>query len=351
MTLDMIPLPENSAIVIAGQSANKAAAQATFTEYRERKAANTVRRQDADLALFAQYLQEAGLEVSSFATDPTAWRGITWGLVEGFVRWQLLKGYSVESVNVRLSTVKTYAQLSLRAGTLDMAAYAMIRTVKGYSHKETKRIDEKRKDDGLAVRKGTKKAHAVVITDNQAAQLMADDGTSKGRRDALLMCLMLDHGLRVGEIATLQVTDFDLKARRLVFYRQKVDKTQTHRLTDRTLQRARSYFRIAPQEGNVWRHADRKGRKGLTTQGLSERGINKRVELLGRKIGIDRLSPHDCRHYWVTKAARSGTPLKNLQEAGGWNSPAMPLHYIEAEQVANEGVILGNNLATGQFHK
>ncbi|HXQ38644.1 MAG TPA: tyrosine-type recombinase/integrase, partial [Anaerolineales bacterium] len=68
--------------------------------------------------------------------------------------------------------------------------------------------------------------------------------------------------------------------------------------------------------------------------------INKRVELLGRKVGIENLSPHDLRHYWATNAARKGTPVKNLQQAGGWNSPAMPLHYIEAEQVANDRVII-----------
>lgn len=344
MTLEIIPLPENSPLVIAGQAANKEAARSTFREYRNRKAANTIRRQDADLALFTEYLQSGGILISDFANDPNSWQGITWGLVEGFVKWQLLKGYAVDSVNVRLSTVKQYAQLALKAGILGVSEYAMIRTVKGYSHKETKRIDEMRRADGLNTRKGTKKAHAVVIKEEQAEHLMQGDGTAKGKRDALLMCLMLDHGLRVGELAALQVSDFDLKIGRMAFYRQKVDKTQTHRLTARTLQAARAYMKLAPKEGSLWRQADRKGTNKLKKeQGLTERGINKRVELLGRRISIEKLSPHDLRHYWATHAARSGTPVKNLQEAGGWNSPAMPLHYIEAEQVANEGVILGNS--------
>ncbi len=341
MELDLVSLPENSAVVIAGRAANKAAARATFKEYRSRKARNTIKRQDADLALFAKYLGSAGLPVGNFATDPRAWQGMTWGLVAGFVRWQLSEGYAVGSINVRLSTVKTYAKLALAAGTLDNSEYAMIRTVIGYSHKETLRIDENRKADGMKVRVSTKKSQAAVITEEQAAQLMASDGSPKGMRDALLMCLMLELGLRVGEIAALQVSNFELQSGRLVFYRQKVDKTQTHRLTDRTLQAARGYFKIAPKEGSVWRRGERKGMKKLSAeQGLTERGINKRVELLGRNIGIEKLSPHDLRHYWATYAARSGTPVKNLQEAGGWNSPAMPLHYIEAEQVANDGVIL-----------
>jgi ATP-dependent DNA helicase RecQ len=38
--------------------------------------------------------------------------------------------------------------------------------------------------------------------------------------------------------------------------------------------------------------------------------------------------------------ARSGTPLGRLQDAGGWNSPAMPLRYVEAAKIANQGVKL-----------
>jgi integrase len=39
----------------------------------------------------------------------------------------------------------------------------------------------------------------------------------------LLMCLLLDHGLRVGEVVRLQVADVDLKAGELRFYRPKVE--------------------------------------------------------------------------------------------------------------------------------
>ena len=33
--------------------------------------------------------------------------------------------------------------------------------------------------------------------------------------------------------------------------------------------------------------------------------------------------------------------IDHLQEAGGWNSPAMPLRYVETAKIANEGVNLG----------
>jgi hypothetical protein len=82
-------LTASDALSAAGLVANSIAARGAFDDYRERKAANTTRRQTADLALFTEYLISAGLKPGNFETDPEAWRGITWGLVEGFIRWQL----------------------------------------------------------------------------------------------------------------------------------------------------------------------------------------------------------------------------------------------------------------------
>ena len=48
----------------------------------------------------------------------------------------------------------------------------------------------------------------------------------------------------------------------------------------------------------------------------------------------------DSRHYWATQAARNGTLIDRLQDAGGWASPAMPWRYVEAAKIANEGVRL-----------
>jgi integrase len=68
----------------------------------------------------------------------------------------------------------------------------------------------------------------------------------------------------------------------------------------------------------------------VTENGMTAGAINKRVGFLGEQIGLHGLSPHDCRHYWATSATRGGTNLKNLQDAGGWTSPAMPMRYIES---------------------
>lgn len=332
-----------AAIQQIGQAANHVASRHVFSDYRQRKAENTLRRQDADLNLFAEYLISVGIPADSdeLAVNPAAWSGITWGLVAGFVQWMLQASYATGSVNVRLSTVKAYAKLASKAGALDKLEYLQIKDVTGYSHKERKRLDEKRADAALPLRKGTKKADAVRIAPEQAKRLKTGQpDTPQGRRDAVLMCLLLDHGLRCGEVALLECSHVDLKAGELRFYRPKVDKLQTHRLTPDTKRALQRWFDSgdAPGVGKLLR-ASRKGGH-LTNAGMSERGITKRVEALGQDVGIVGLSAHDARHYWATTAARKGTDPFSLQEAGGWNSLAMPRRYVEAAKIANEGVHL-----------
>ena len=77
-------------------------------------------------------------------------------------------------------------------------------------------------------------------------------------------------------------------------------------------------------------------------RGMTARAITDRVRTLGAAVGLAGLSAHDLRHYWATRAARNGTPIDRLQDAGGWSSPAMPLRYVEAAKIANQGVLLGD---------
>lgn len=364
-SLTMMPVSSDArTLALAGQAANHVAARHVFDDYRARKSANTLRRQHADLSLFARYLGAVGVwdvlldadteaaeaqcnaQAERLQTDPESWRGMTWGLITGFVRWQLAQGYALQSINVRLSTVKKYAALAFQAGEIDATEHALIRTVTGYSHKEAKHVDQKRGDEGIPARyprKGAKKAESVRIPDDLATALKnGQSDTPQGRRDALLMCLLLDHGLRCGEVALLRVSHFNLAEGTFTFYRPKVDKVQTHNLTPDTRRALKAWIERGdcPQSPDAMLLRSSRKDGSLTDAGMSERAITERVRVLGEAVGISGLSAHDCRHYWATRASRKGTDPFALQEAGGWNSLAMPRRYVEAARIANEGVKL-----------
>lgn len=335
--------PQAVALTV-GQAANRAAATWAFLDYRGRKATNTLRNHDAALDLFARFLIKQGaaaradLDGAALATDPAAWLGVTWGMVEGFKLHLLNEGYAIGAVNNRLSTIRVYAGLASKAGAIPADELTLIQAVSGYGVTEGKRVNERRPRSRRAK---SKKAAAVPLSLDQARRLKRPtDDTGQAARDAFIMALLLDHGLRLGELAALTVEALDLDQGLMTFYRPKVDKVQVHRLTAAALTAARRYLTMRPAvEGmGLWVASDRRGR--LLARPMSERAISKRVSLLGLDVDAVGLSPHDCRHYWATNAARSGTGIFSLRDGGGWSSTAMPAHYVEAAAIANDGIML-----------
>lgn len=321
-----------------GVIANEIAAAHAFSDYQARLAKRTKRRQRNDLTLFASYLDLCGIHTAAEAlmTDITAWHPITHGLVSGFLRYQLQAGYAIGSINVRLATVKRYCGVAAEAHVIDSAASGLIAKIKGYSHKDGRNIDKERP----VTRLGAKKAESVAVSSDQAAQLKrGQPDTPQGWRDALLMCLLLDHGLRCGEIALLTFQHINLYEETLTFYREKVDLAQTHELTKDTRVALRRYLGYAQlQPGDYLLRGSR--RSGKLEGRMSERAITARMNVLGERIGVNRLSAHDGRHTWATLAIKAGTDVKALQVAGGWKSPHMPIRYAEAGRIANDGVKL-----------
>lgn len=322
-----------------GQVANQVAANHIFTDYLNRKSDYTIATQYAALKRFGEYLEVTGipgLTAVRLQTEPEAWRGLTWGLVEGFVKWQLHEGYAMATVNNRLSAIKVYAKMAAKAGVIDAQELQLIKVVTGYGRAEAKRVDERR----ATTRVGNKKELPVRLTSQDAHTLKDQPDTPQGRRDALLCCLLLDLGLRVGEVYGLFVENFDLEQGELRFYRPKVDMEQTHQLTGDAWRAARRYMVLdADAEGRLLLGSRKNGR--LTNKPMSIRAMQNRITFLGeRQLGLEGLSPHDCRHYWATDAARNGTDPFRLQEAGGWASLAMPRRYVEMAEIANKGVKL-----------
>jgi integrase len=294
-----------------------------LTRYQEGLRDETIRRQKTDLLTFARFLASVNTQAGDFYNDLSAWQGLRAGLLEAFIEWQKLQGYAIGTINVRLATLKAYCHLAYEVGILDIDTHTHIQGVKGIQRKQARNIDARRERS----RVGAKKAQAVEIPIELLPLLKHPATGGLSKRDALLMCLLLDHGLRVGEIAILKRNAIALRSRLLTFYRPKVDEPQTDRMTDDTLVAARAYLATMPAK-----------QESLFDMAIIS--IQERVRTLGEMAGIHGLSPHDCRHSWATRAASHGTPLDRLRQAGGWSNIQTPLRYIRDSAIANEGVIL-----------
>ena len=359
MTQTAIEMVKPSAIEIAGQVANAHAARGVFDDYRSRKAHNTLARQDNMLRLFGDYLKAAqAVPKGNLSSEPRAWHGMTWGLVEGFRRWLLRDGYAVGTVNGALVKVRVYAGLAAKAGTVRPDDNALIQAVAGYSRGEGLEVDKKRATTRRAIVKvriggkvrdvaRTKKSAAVLLTSEQVKALKRQPDTPQGRRDAVLIGLLLDLGLRVGEVVGLRVGDVNLSER--VGYvrveRPKVGHVgkdaERHKITNGLLKAMRRYFGSgdAPlaSDAPLLRQSRKDG--SLGDAGMTRESVMRRVRLLGEAVGVDGLSPHACRHTWATQAAKRSDPFA-LRDAGGWSSMAMPSLYVERAKIANERIVL-----------
>lgn len=344
------PIVVNEQMAAVGQVANVAAGHAVFNKYRSGKSRNTLQRHAHDLHAFATYLEVVSIpaDAEQLAHIPTAWSGLTWGLVEGFLHWQLKQGYAVSTANARLSTVKVYAGLALKAGAIARDEGLLIQTVRGYSLQEGVNLDAQR----TVTRLGNKKAAPIMLSETQAEALKHEHkDTPRGARNRLLMCLLLDHGLRASEAIAITQTGFDFDERTLTFFRPKTKQWTNHRLTADTLIAALRYKEYMPDEGPILRGAT-KG--GLLTDSLLDRiTLSRTVRRLGKQRSIYRveqvpsqrenretynrrrgtLSAHDCRHYCATTMAKKGYSVKKLMDWFGWTSPAMALRYVESTEI------------------
>jgi integrase len=363
-----LQLIEPSPLEMAGQIANRVAGQNLFQRYLSEKSANTIKRHARDLELFAEYLLDVGLELThgaDFQTNPAAWRGVTWGIIEGFVQWQLGEGYAIATVNARLSTVKVYATMAVKANVIAREEGMLIQTVKGYSRASGQNVDEQRaqtrmdevtyayretgrKQSTVVTRRSTKKQKATLLDDDTAVALKHPlNNSPQAYRDALLMCLLLDHGLRASEVALLKVGDIDQATGEMRFYRPKVKGTShewtTHKLTAKTREVASYYVAslyppaLLP-DGPLILATTRLLKSGegghLLGEGLNRVRLSERVAWLGKNLGMaKKLSAHDCRHTCATKMARLGYSVDELMAWFGWTSAQTAMRYVTAVDV------------------
>ena len=343
--MDIVTTIQNTNTLIdLGSQANEAAARAVFSLYQERRPINTQRSQRGALRLFAEFVQSSGISVSDLYSEPTAWRGISWGLVQAFQQWLIQNGYSMKTINDRVSTVKVYMSLANQAGIIPDNDILKLQGLRGYTHKEAIDTDAKRQANGIATRKGNKKNTATIISDDQALVLCrVRNDTPQARRDALMMCFLLDHGMRVSEVSLLKIEDIDLEKKQITFYRPKTGKTSRHNLRGRAWERLVEYLaKDNCAERGILILSSCKTGALVKGKGMTIRAINEQVRQLGNAVGMKSLSPHDCRHYGATKSGNDpDVSLAGLMSWGGWSSAESAAHYINHGEAENDGVALG----------
>jgi site-specific recombinase XerD len=143
-------------------------------------------------------------------------------------------------------------------------------------------------------------------------------------RELAVISVCLDTGVRISELASLQVTDVlvdNMSARRLIV-RGKGGKVRGVVLGASTAQALRRYLRQRSQSYYAAREELWLGQRGA--MGIS--GLDKLIRTVGANAGLE-IHPHLLRHTWSHHFRLSGGQLDDMCYLAGWSGPAMALRY------------------------
>ena len=165
------------------------------------------------------------------------------------------------------------------------------------------------------------------LSPEQAAKLldMPDTRTSPGLRDRAMIALMLDTGLRVSEVLSLEVSRIDwVNCSATVMGKGRKERMVP--FSARTGQVLLEYTRERAKKPAL----DPQFFLGRTGRRLERTKVRKLVVRYGKTAGIEgvRVSPHTLRHTFAVMYVRNGGDSFSLQEILGHSTLEMTRRYV-----------------------
>jgi integrase len=178
------------------------------------------------------------------------------------------------------------------------------------------------------------------LTKEQARELLRvpDRATLKGKRDYVILALLVACGLRREELAQLEVEDIQLREGRWVLadLRGKGGRVRTVAVPLWVRQGIEAWTSAASiEEGKLLRRIGRGGaeREGtVRKQPLGAASIRLIVEQAAADIGIVGLAPHDLRRTCAKLCRKAGGDLEQIKFLLGHSSIQTTERYLGSEQ-------------------
>lgn len=153
--------------------------------------------------------------------------------------------------------------------------------------------------------------------------LEACGGTSfEERRDAAIIRLFLDTGMRRGELAGLRVEDVDFD-NDVALVLGKGRRPRACPFGHKTGQALDRYLRVRARRADAaepWLWLGKRGR-------LTETGVEQVVKRRGREAGLPDIHPHQFRHTYAHQWLAAGGTEGDLMRLAGWRSRQMLARY------------------------
>jgi site-specific recombinase XerD len=150
------------------------------------------------------------------------------------------------------------------------------------------------------------------------------------KRDRALFMLMLRCGLRVAEVAGLELSAIDYQRNQIIVRNGKGAKDRVTYISNDAAEALADYLRIRqPTVENAVFLVEKGIHKGKP---LSVRGIQKRIEYYARKTGFS-ISCHQLRHTMATQLLNAGSDLVTIQELLGHTRIETTMRYSKVSNM------------------
>jgi site-specific recombinase XerD len=164
-----------------------------------------------------------------------------------------------------------------------------------------------------------------ILREDEIRDLLAacEGRRFEDRRDAAIVWLLYDTGIRLAECAGLQLEDVDIAERREVTVLGKGRKERTVPLGANAARALGRYLRLRRQHREQSRSQLWLGVRGAMTPS----GIRQMLERRGIEAGIGSVSPHRLRHSFAHAWLAGGGEETDLMRLAGWSSRQMLQRY------------------------
>ncbi len=160
------------------------------------------------------------------------------------------------------------------------------------------------------------------------------------RRDEAIIRLMMETGIRAGELTALHTDDLDLHAGRITVRFGKGGRSRTIPVGPATVQAIRDYLDLrrqhpAAEEATLW--------LGTRGTGFGYDGLGKALRRRAALAGIKGFHPHKFRHTAAHRWLAAGGSESGLMAMAGWTRTDMLVRYTRAtaaERAADEAARL-----------
>ncbi len=179
---------------------------------------------------------------------------------------------------------------------------------------------------------GEKLVPVLELADMQRLVKDAEDGRDfESRRDAAVLRMFACTGVRLAELAGLEIGDVSV-ADRTAIVTGKGDRQRTVKFDYKCAQAVDRYKRIRASHKAANLSALWLGVRRLE-QGMTPSGIYQVIARRGERLGI-KLHPHMFRHTFAHRWLDAGGAEGDLMELTGWDSPQMLRHYGASARAA-----------------